>query len=107
MSSPTGLRRRVCATASTRRRSISNAPPDGRYRRTMSCCRSGPCEQMFSPRVARRSLERYRSKGLDELERRIVASAEESGVQGARVLEIGGGIGTIQTELLEAGAALG
>jgi hypothetical protein len=73
----------------------------------MSCCRSGACEQMFSPRTARRSLERYRSKGLDEIERRIVASAKEAGVQGARVLEIGGGIGVIQAELLQVGAATG
>jgi len=62
---------------------------------------------MFSPRAARRSLERYRSKGLDEIERRIVASAKEGGVQDAHVLEIGGGIGAIQAELLEAGAATG
>jgi SAM-dependent methyltransferase len=62
---------------------------------------------MFSPRAARRSLERYRSKGLDEIERRIVASAKEGGIQGAHVLEIGGGIGAIQAELLEAGAATG
>jgi len=47
----------------------------------MSCCRSGACEQMFSRRAARRSLERYRSKGLDEIERRIVASAKETGIQ--------------------------
>ena len=73
----------------------------------MSCCRSGPCEQMFSPRAARRSLERYRSKWLDEIERRIVESAKEGGIQGAHVLEIGGGIGAIQAELLEAGAATG
>ena len=62
---------------------------------------------MFSPRTARRSLERYRSKGLDEIERRIVASVKEAGVHGARVLEIGGGIGVIQAELLQVGAATG
>jgi hypothetical protein len=62
---------------------------------------------MFSPRVARRSLARYRSKGLDEIERRIVASAKETGIRGARVLEIGGGIGVIQAELLDGGAATG
>ena len=62
---------------------------------------------MFSPRAARRSLDRYRSKGLDEIERRIVASAAEAGIEGARVLEIGGGIGVVQAELLETGAATG
>jgi SAM-dependent methyltransferase len=37
----------------------------------------------------------------------MVASASEGGLAGARVLEIGGGVGTIQSELLEAGAARG
>jgi Methyltransferase domain len=62
---------------------------------------------MFSPRLARRSLNRYRQKGLDELERMMVTSAAEPGLGGARVLEIGGGIGALQSELLEAGAANG
>jgi predicted RNA methylase len=71
------------------------------------CCRSGPCEQMFNPRIARRSLEQYRKKGHGDLEKRMVAAATEGGLEGARVLEIGGGIGTIQSELLEAGAERG
>jgi spermidine synthase len=62
---------------------------------------------MFNPRFARRSLDRYRRKGLDGLERRMLETASAGGLQGARVLEIGGGIGTIQTELLEAGAKRG
>jgi hypothetical protein len=62
---------------------------------------------MFKPRIARRSLEQYRKKGHGDLERRMVAAASEGGLEGARVLEIGGGIGTIQSELLEAGAERG
>ena len=62
---------------------------------------------MFKPRFARRSLRRYREKGLDPLERRMVESAVEGGLEGASVLEIGGGIGAIQAELLEAGADRG
>lgn len=62
---------------------------------------------MFTPRAARRSLERYREKGLDRLARMMLRSAGEAGVAGARVLEIGGGIGALQSELLEAGAASG
>jgi hypothetical protein len=72
-----------------------------------SCCRSGPCEEMFSPRVARRSLRRYRERGLDELEQAMVAAGGAKGLGGARVLEIGGGIGALQAELLEAGAESG
>ncbi len=37
----------------------------------------------------------------------MVESAVEGGLEGARVLEIGGGIGAIQAELLEAGAERG
>jgi hypothetical protein len=73
----------------------------------MSCCRAGPCEQFFKPGVARRSLETYRRKGLDALERRMVASVSTGTLEGLRVLEIGGGIGRIQAELLDAGAGEG
>jgi hypothetical protein len=62
---------------------------------------------MFKPRLARRSLQRYRTKGLGDLERRMVASASTGGLTRARVLEIGGGIGTIQSELLASGAERG
>ncbi len=71
------------------------------------CCRGAACEEMFKPRFARRTLKRYRKKGLDKLERRMVASIPATALDGARVLEIGGGIGTIQAELLAAGAAQG
>jgi magnesium-protoporphyrin O-methyltransferase len=62
---------------------------------------------MFDPRVARRSLERYRKKGLDRLSRMMLASASSGGLEAARVLEIGGGIGALQSELLGDGAASG
>jgi hypothetical protein len=57
--------------------------------------------------MARRSLESYRSKGHGELDQRLVEVSSAGGLAGARVLEIGGGIGTIQAELLEAGAERG
>jgi magnesium-protoporphyrin O-methyltransferase len=61
---------------------------------------------MFSARAAQRSLSKYRRKGLDRLGRDLLASVSAD-APGARVLEIGGGIGAIQAELLEAGAASG
>jgi hypothetical protein len=75
--------------------------------RVASCCRAGPCEQVFKPRMARRSLRRYRAKGLDGLDRQVLASAASGGVDGLEVLEIGGGIGAIQSELLASGAKRG
>jgi hypothetical protein len=62
---------------------------------------------MFTERVARRDLARYRKRGLDRLERRMVDSVVAEGLAGVRVLEIGGGIGKLQVELLQAGAATG
>jgi 2-polyprenyl-3-methyl-5-hydroxy-6-metoxy-1,4-benzoquinol methylase len=73
----------------------------------MSCCRSGPVEQMFRPETARQSLDSYRKKGLGVLSRRMVAAAVGGGLEGARVLDVGGGIGAIQAELLESGAERG
>jgi len=62
---------------------------------------------MFKPRFARRSLERYRKRGLGDLERRALAEIVASGVKDATVLEIGGGVGAVQVDLLLAGATSG
>jgi hypothetical protein len=48
---------------------------------------------------------KYRRKGLDGTAQRMVDFLAERGVEGATVLEIGGGVGEIQIELLKRGAA--
>ena len=48
---------------------------------------------------------RYRKKGLDATARRMVEFLQERGIEGTTVLEIGGGVGEIQIELLKAGAS--
>ena len=48
---------------------------------------------------------RYRRRGLDKTARRMVEFLESRGLAGASVLEIGGGVGEIQLELLKRGAA--
>ena len=60
---------------------------------------------MFDDRFAKRMAARYRKKGLDKPARRMVELLTERGVRGATVLEIGGGVGEIQLELLRRGAA--
>jgi hypothetical protein len=71
------------------------------------CCRAATCQEFFNAREARRNLSRYRRKGLGGIERQMVASLDAGLLRDARVLEIGGGIGMIQAELLKAGAARG
>ena len=60
---------------------------------------------MFDPRFARRVASGYRRRGLDRTARRMVDLIADSGLQGATVLEIGGGVGEISAELLRRGAA--
>jgi 2-polyprenyl-3-methyl-5-hydroxy-6-metoxy-1,4-benzoquinol methylase len=68
-------------------------------------CNPRGCDEFFSPRFARRTANRYRKRGLDKTARRMVEFLQERGIEGATVLEIGGGIGEIQIELLKRGAA--
>ena len=60
---------------------------------------------MFGARFARRMARGYRKRGLDPTAQAIVDLVTQGGVQGATVLEIGGGVGGIQLELLRRGAA--
>lgn len=70
-----------------------------------SCCNARGCDEFFTPRMARRAAERYRKNGVDKTAKRMVAFLEEHGIEGATVLEIGGGVGEVQIELLKRGAA--
>ena len=70
-----------------------------------NCCSPKGYRWVFSEREARREARRYRRKGLDATSRRIVDLLKAEGVEGRTVLEVGGGIGAIQIELLKAGAA--
>lgn len=72
-----------------------------------ACCRAGPCEEVFGPKLAAWDLRVYRRRGLGRLQRAMLASVPSGQVQGGRVLEIGGGIGVLQAELLRRGAASG
>jgi hypothetical protein len=72
----------------------------------MSCdCHRSGYGQFFNKRFARRVARKYRKRGLDGPSQRIADFVVSRGVEGATVLEIGGGVGEIQLELLKAGAA--
>jgi 16S rRNA G966 N2-methylase RsmD len=69
------------------------------------CCDPRGCDRMFGARFARRMARGYRKRGLDKTAQAVVDLVTQGGVQGATVLEIGGGVGEIQLELLRRGAA--
>jgi magnesium-protoporphyrin O-methyltransferase len=75
----------------------------------MPCsCSSAESLDIFSEKGARRELRRYLRNGLGGDDAKLMAAwAEEGGLDGATVLEVGGGIGQVQTELVRRGAAGG
>ena len=71
----------------------------------MDCCDPRGCDGIFGERFARHLARRYDKRGLDHTAARMTAFLRERGVEGRSVLEIGGGVGEIQIELLRLGAS--
>jgi Methyltransferase domain len=61
---------------------------------------------VFGERTAIHDLRRYRKRGPSKPTRVLLDALEREGIDGATVLDIGGGVGAIQQELLDAGARL-
>jgi magnesium-protoporphyrin O-methyltransferase len=69
----------------------------------VSCCHGEGCNAQFDVRQARHDLKRYHKEGADPTTRALIDVIAGAGVQGARLLDVGGGIGAIHHELLDAG----
>lgn len=70
-----------------------------------SCCDPNGLSGIFDAGRAASDARRYRREGLTRETRSIADLLIARGIAGATVLEIGGGIGDLQVELLRAGAA--
>jgi 2-polyprenyl-3-methyl-5-hydroxy-6-metoxy-1,4-benzoquinol methylase len=68
------------------------------------CCTPPPSEyrRLFNRRIAGLDARKYRRRGLSRSARGLVSLAGD--VSGATVLDVGGGVGMLGLELLEAGA---
>jgi 2-polyprenyl-3-methyl-5-hydroxy-6-metoxy-1,4-benzoquinol methylase len=69
------------------------------------CCGPEGYDEQFSERYARKLARRYRRRGLTPAARAIVEFLTDRGIEGASILEIGGGVGQLHVELLRHGAA--
>jgi len=67
------------------------------------CCSPKGYRSIFSEKRAHAEARRYRRRGLDRTSRRIAELLKQQGIAGRTLLEVGGGIGAIQIELLRAG----
>lgn len=63
------------------------------------------CPNTFDAKTAEGDLKRYLKKGPDGTTTALIDAIVAEGVEGATLLDIGGGIGAIQLELLAKGAA--
>ena len=66
------------------------------------CCSPTEYRRLFNRKYAARDARRYRRHGLSGTSRDLVELAGD--VQGASILDIGGGVGAIELELLASGA---
>ncbi len=72
----------------------------------MECCPGGNAYEVeFSRDYARSTAQRYVRHGLTKLAGRMVEFLETRGIEGASILEIGGGVGYLCIDLLRRGAA--
>ena len=68
------------------------------------CCHVGDLDEVFTPSQARSDAEKYRRSGVDAEASRIADAVRRSARGQFTLLEIGGGIGALQIELLRSGA---
>jgi len=69
----------------------------------MTCCQCQGIERLFDRREALRKLRAYARHGPDRTTRLLLDAMKAESIEGATLLDIGGGIGVTQLELLSAG----
>ncbi|MHA1944319.1 MAG: methyltransferase [Candidatus Thorarchaeota archaeon] len=71
----------------------------------MSCCQCQGIESKFDQKKAAKELQKYRNEGPSKNTRMLIDALKAEGISGMTLLDIGGGVGTIQHELLNAGVS--
>ena len=73
----------------------------------MACAQCRGIEDMFGDKMARRQLRQYRRKGPAKGTRLLLEAISDASIAGGTFIDIGGGVGAIQHELIARGAARG
>jgi Methyltransferase domain len=69
----------------------------------MDCCQCNGIETLFNEKEARRELTAYRKSGPSKTTRMLIDALKTQRTHAATLLDIGGGVGAIQHELLRGG----
>ena len=73
----------------------------------MGCCQCQGIENIFDKKAAKRALKRYLKKGPSKTTAMLLKAIHKTEVKSLDFLDIGGGIGAIQYDLIKAGASSG
>ncbi|TEU10531.1 MAG: hypothetical protein E3J21_26220 [Anaerolineales bacterium] len=75
----------------------------GKEKHVMDCCQCQGIEAKFDQKYVTKKLDKYRQQGPKETTRQLIEALRAEGVEGMTLLDIGGGVGDIQHELLKSG----
>lgn len=73
----------------------------------MTCTQCQGIEDLFSEEYVAKELKQYRRRGPDKTTRLLIEALKKEDLKGLTLLDIGGGLGAIQHELLQAGVKSG
>ena len=73
----------------------------------MSCAQCVGIQQEFGDSIARKELRRYQKKGATNTTRMMLDAVIQHGIEGRTFMDVGGGVGVVQHELMAVGAASG
>jgi hypothetical protein len=71
----------------------------------MTCPHCQGAEKVFDQRTADQDFRAYRTRGPNHTTRLLIEALKAAGITGSTLLDIGGGVGAIQQELLNEGAS--
>lgn len=71
----------------------------------MTCRQCQGLESLFDNKTAANDLKAYRKKGPDKTTLMLIDALKTTGVEAMTLLDIGGGVGAIQHELMKAGVS--
>ena len=69
----------------------------------MNCCQCQGIEDLFNEQNVARELKQYHAKGSNTTTQILVRELKKDGVEDLSLLDVGGGVGAIQHDLLSAG----
>ena len=71
----------------------------------MDCCQCDLIETQFDRETVAKKVERYHTQGLKKETEILVDALLAEGIEGCSVLDVGGGLGALEFELLKAGSS--